>query len=146
MLEILVNVSQFTLKQTLFQQLQYILWLLCSLNALEFIQCVKLKLMNFTRFKIVLQLSKKKKPLLKKQLKHRGKKSTPPKCKSVCHICIKYDVRITDNQTRKTNKWKRKYQSEKHHPSGNLLNAKRVTGADKGLTTLKHPFKTSFHA
>lgn len=61
MLEILVNVSQFTLKQTLFQQLQYILWLLCSLNALEFIQCVKLKLMNFTRFKIVLQLSKKKK-------------------------------------------------------------------------------------
>lgn len=61
MLEILVNVSQFTLKQTLFQQLQYILWLLCSLNTLEFIQCVKLKLMNFTRFKIVLQLSKKKK-------------------------------------------------------------------------------------
>lgn len=60
MLEILVNVSQFTLKQTLFQQLQYILWLLCSLNALEFIQCVKLKLMNFTRFTIVLQLSKKK--------------------------------------------------------------------------------------
>lgn len=66
MLEILVNVSQFTLKQTLFQQLQYILWLLCSLNTLEFIQCVKLKLMNFTRFKIVLQLSKKKKTLLKK--------------------------------------------------------------------------------
>lgn len=66
MLEILVNVSQFTLKQTLFQQLQYILWLLCSLNALEFIQCVKLKLMNFTRFKIVLQLSKKKKKPFKK--------------------------------------------------------------------------------
>lgn len=66
MLEILVNVSQFTLKQTLFQQLQYILWLLCSLNALEFIQCVKLKLMNFTRFKIVLQLSKKKKTPFKK--------------------------------------------------------------------------------
>lgn len=67
MLEILVNVSQFTLKQTLFQQLQYILWLLCSLNALEFIQCVKLKLMNFTRFKIVLQLSKKKKKTLLKK-------------------------------------------------------------------------------
>lgn len=66
MLEILVNVSQFTLKQTLFQQLQYILWLLCSINALEFIQCVKLKLMNFTRFKIVLQLSKKKKNPFKK--------------------------------------------------------------------------------
>lgn len=66
MLEILVNVSQFTLKQTLFQQLQYILWLLCSLNALEFIQCVKLKLMHFTRFKIVLQLSKKKKNPFKK--------------------------------------------------------------------------------
>lgn len=66
MLEILVNVSQFTLKQMLFQQLQYILWLLCSLNALEFIQCVKLKLMNFTRFKIVLQLSKKKKNPFKK--------------------------------------------------------------------------------
>lgn len=74
MLEILVNVSQFTLKQTLFQQLQYILWLLCSLNALEFIQCVKLKLMNFTRFKIVLQLSKKKKKPFKKTTQtQRGK-------------------------------------------------------------------------